>query len=160
MVCCNIIRLVFSACLSLFCLSAVAQRDTLSLDFGWQFQLNDSVFKDDASIVDLPHDFQIGQPWIAPGNDEKPDNSDMAANVKSRLSARGFKEMGVGWYRKTLRPDDSWRNRRIILDFGGIMLVGDVYLNGVRIGGTDYGYVGFGIDVTDKLRWGQTMKSL
>ena len=38
----------------------------------------------------------------------------------SRLSARGFKEMGVGWYRKTLRPDDSWRIHRIILDFGGM----------------------------------------
>lgn len=150
----NIVRLVFSVCLSLFCLSAMAQRDTISLDFVWQFQLNDSVFNGKASTVDLPHDFQIGQPWIAPDKGEKPDNSDMAANVKSRLSARGFKEMGVGWYRKTLRPDDSWRNRRIILDFGGIMLVGDVYLNGVRIGGTDYGYVGFSIDVTDKLRWG------
>jgi beta-galactosidase len=31
------------------------------------------------------------------------------------------------------------------------MYVGDVYLNGERIGGTDYGYVGFEIDVTRKL---------
>lgn len=34
------------------------------------------------------------------------------------------------------------------------MLVGDVYLNGNRIGGTDYGYVGFDIDVTKQLRYG------
>jgi beta-galactosidase len=35
------------------------------------------------------------------------------------------------------------------------MLVGDVILNGRRIGGTDYGYVGFEIDVTSLLRYGQ-----
>jgi beta-galactosidase len=34
------------------------------------------------------------------------------------------------------------------------MLVGDVYLNGERIGGTEYGYVGFGIDITDKIKYG------
>ena len=37
--------------------------------------------------------------------------------------------------------------KRIVLDFQGIMLVGDVYLNGKRIGGTDYGYLGFDIDL-------------
>ena len=33
--------------------------------------------------------------------------------------------------------------------------MGDVYLNGERVGGTDYGYVGFEIDVTDRLKFGQ-----
>jgi len=35
------------------------------------------------------------------------------------------------------------------------MLVGDVYLNGKQIGKTDYGYVGFDIDITKQLKWGQ-----
>lgn len=34
------------------------------------------------------------------------------------------------------------------------MLVGDVYLNGKLIGGTDYGYVGFDIDITEQIQWG------
>lgn len=42
-----------------------------------------------------------------------------------------------------------------MLDFQGIMLVGDVYLNGKRIGGTDYGYLGFDIDLSKLLKWGQ-----
>jgi len=42
-----------------------------------------------------------------------------------------------------------------VLDFQGIMLVGDVYLNGKRIGGTDYGYLGFDIDLSKLLKWGQ-----
>ncbi|MBQ9649255.1 MAG: DUF4982 domain-containing protein [Prevotella sp.] len=128
-------------------------RDTVSLNLGWTFS-RDSLFRD-GQTVDVPHDFQIGQPWIAPSADERADNSDVAANIKSRLSARGFKEMGTGWYRKTITPDNGMRGRRVLLDFEGIMLVGDVWLNGQYIGGTDYGYVGFEIDVTDILRYGE-----
>ncbi|MBR1548031.1 MAG: beta-galactosidase, partial [Prevotella sp.] len=134
--------------------SAGAQvRQVESLNFGWEFS-RDSLFTN-VKTVDVPHDFQIEQPWVAPSADEKDDNSDAAANIKSRLSARGFKEIGTGWYRKTITPDASLKGKRVLLDFEGIMLVGDVYLNGKRIGGTDYGYVGFEIDVTSLLRYGQ-----
>lgn len=132
------------------------------IDFGWRFHAGDvsgaeTPACNDASwqTVDLPHDFQISQPWVPPAKGEKADNSDGAANVKSRLSARGFKEMGIGWYRKTFTPDASWRGRRVLVDFEGIMLVGDVYLNGVRIGGTDYGYLGFDADISRLIKWGQ-----
>ena len=135
-------------------LAVAAQRIVVPANMEWRFQYNDSVFSDKAEKVDLPHDFLIGQPWIAPGADEKADNSDMAANVKSRLSSRGFKEMGIGWYRKDFVPDESWKDKRVLVDFGGIMLVGDVFLNGERIGGTDYGYLGFETDITQKLKFG------
>ena len=135
-------------------LTATAQqRKTESLNYGWEFS-RDSLFTR-CQTIDVPHDFQIEQPWIAPAADEKADNSDAAANIKSRLSARGFKEIGTGWYRRTITPDASLKGKRVLLDFEGIMLVGDVYLNGQRIGGTDYGYVGFEIDVTRLLRYGQ-----
>lgn len=126
-------------------------RQTTSLNMGWTFSY-DSLFTN-ARQVDVPHDFQIEQPWVAPSADEKADNTDVAANIKSRLSARGFKEMGIGWYRRTINYQPA-SNTRTLLDFEGIMLVGDVYLNGRRIGGTDYGYVGFDIDVTNLLRKG------
>ena len=140
--------------------ATAAERDTISLDRGWQFHLGElsdvSKVKDAASVtVNLPHDFLIGQPWVEPDASERPDNSDAGSNVRSRLSPRGFKEMNVGWYRLTLMPDDEWRGRRVVIDFQGIMLVGDVWLNGQRIGGTDYGYLGFDIDISDKLKYGQ-----
>jgi len=109
----------------------------------------------DWHTVNLPHDFQIEQPWVAPAADEKADNDDPAANIKSRLSSRGFKEMGYGWYRYTLTPADSLQGRRLLLQFDGVMYVADIYLNGSLVGGTDYGYVGFEIDVTDRLKIGQ-----
>ena len=127
-------------------------RKTVNLNFGWEFRLNN---EGEWRNINLPHDFQIEQPWVAPAADEKADNTDVAANIKSRLSSRGFKEMGKGYYRYQLTPTDEMKGKRILLDFGGIMYTGDVFLNGKRIGGTDYGYVGFEIDITDQLQWGK-----
>ena len=139
-----------------------AVRDTISINQGWQFHRGDvkniSELKATQSgddVVNLPHDFLIGQDWVAPDASERPDNSDAGSNVRSRLSSRGFKEIGIGWYRYELTPKDEWKGKRIVLDFQGIMLVGDVYLNGKRIGGTDYGYLGFDIDLSKLLKWGQ-----
>ena len=139
-----------------------AVRDTISINQGWQFHRGDvkniAELKSTQSgddVVNLPHDFLIGQDWVAPDASERPDNSDAGSNVRSRLSSRGFKEMGIGWYRYELTPKDEWKGKRIVLDFQGIMLVGDVYLNGKRIGGTDYGYLGFDIDLSKLLKWGQ-----
>ena len=142
--------------------AAAAVRDTISINCGWQFHRGDvkniSELKSTQGgddVVNLPHDFLIGQDWVAPDACERPDNSDAGSNVRSRLSPRGFKEMGIGWYRYQLTPKDEWKGKRIVLDFQGIMLVGDVYLNGQRVGGTDYGYLGFDIDLSKLLKWGQ-----
>lgn len=142
--------------------AAAAVRDTISINCGWQFHRGDvkniSELKSTQGgddVVNLPHDFLIGQDWVAPDASERPDNSDAGSNVRSRLSSRGFKEMGIGWYRYEFTPKDEWKGKRIVLDFQGIMLVGDVYLNGKRIGGTDYGYLGFDIDLSKLLKWGQ-----
>ena len=137
-------------------------RDTISINQGWQFHRGDvknidelKTTQGDDDVVNLPHDFLIGQDWVAPDASERPDNSDAGSNVRSRLSPRGFKEMGIGWYRYELTPKAEWKGKRIVLDFQGIMLVGDVYLNGQRIGGTDYGYLGFDIDLSKLLKWGE-----
>ncbi len=92
---------------------------------------------DDSSwrTLDLPHDFQFEQPWTENGGD-----------------ARGFKPMCEGWYRKSFPTDPSWKGKRVVLDFGGIIYWGDVYLNGTKIVSTDYGYVGLEADLTPFLR--------
>ena len=150
---------VFAA---LCCMVVSAQRQVELIDYGWKFCVGDvknaeAVGFDDSGWqnVNLPHDFQIAQPWVAPDANEKEDKSDPGANRKSRLSSRGFKEMGIGWYRYSFTPDETWKQQRTLVDFGGIMYVGDVFMNGQRIGGTEYGYVGFEIDITKHLKYGE-----
>lgn len=151
-----------SAVLILLAAAVSEAREVIDLNRGWRFHRGDTVsaYMPDADdygweIINVPHDFQISQPWVEPSPDEVPDLNNQVANIKSRLSARGFKEMGIGWYRKSITPPDEWRGRRVLLDFEGIMLTGDVYLNGALVGGTDYGYLGTEIDITDRLKWGR-----
>ena len=133
-------------------LTISAQRMTECLNFGWEFRLND---EGSWKKVNVPHDFQIEQPWVAPAADEKADNTDVAANIKSRLSSRGFKEMGKGYYRLHYTPSKSLEGQRVLIDFEGVMYTADIYVNMKRVGGTNYGYVGFEIDITNELKYGE-----
>ncbi|WP_443939355.1 glycoside hydrolase family 2 TIM barrel-domain containing protein [Pedobacter sp. MW01-1-1] len=112
-------------------------------NFDWKFKAGSVTGAQNVSYndsgwqkLDLPHDFQINQPWD-----------------QSASASRGFKAMGEGWYRKTFKADPGWKGRIVKLDFEGIMVYGDVWLNGKKIGGTDYGYLGFESDITSLLKW-------
>ena len=141
--------LLFTIHYSLF--TSFAQRSEQKINFGWEFRLND---EGSWKKVNVPHDFQIEQPWVAPAADEKADNTDVAANIKSRLSSRGFKEMGKGYYRLHYTPSKSLGGQRVLIDFEGVMYTADIYVNMKRVGGTNYGYVGFEIDITNELKYG------
>ena len=142
--------LLFTIHYSLF--TSFAQRSEQKINFGWEFRLND---EGSWKKVNVPHDFQIEQPWVAPAADEKADNTDVAANIKSRLSSRGFKEMGKGHYRLHYTPSKSLEGQRVLIDFEGVMYTADIYVNMKRVGGTNYGYVGFEIDITNELKYGE-----
>ena len=131
--------------LTVVCVSA--QRECENLNFGWEFRLND---EGDWRKVDVPHDFQTEQSWVGPEG-----KSAAQSSVRSPLAARGFKAMGKGYYRLHYTPKEDMKGRRVLLDFEGIVYTADVYLNHKRIGGTDYGYVGFEIDITDHLTYGE-----
>lgn len=112
-------------------------------NFGWKFKAGevsnaqDLTFNDsDWRKLDLPHDFQFEQPWNKEAN-----------------RGRGFKDLGVGWYRKTFKADPKWAGKQVFLDFEGIMLHGEVWLNGTKIGGTAYGYLGFESNVSDLIKY-------
>ena len=135
----------------MLCSITANANEKVSLNRNWTFTSADGKSK----TINVPHDYLIEQPWVAPAADEKADNSDAGANIKSRLSARGFKELENGTYTKTISAENAWKGKRVVLDFQGIMFVADVFLNGKHIGKTDYGYLGFEIDITNKLKYGQ-----
>ena len=114
-------------------------------NFDWKFQpgpcadganptLDDSQWR----TLNLPHDMQFELPW-----------------EEAAGRARGFKRMCEGWYRKTFTPNSLWQGHQVVLDFGGIMYYGDVYINGTKVASSEYGYIGFEVDITQHLRYGQ-----
>lgn len=140
----NFILLSFLVLQAVLVFAQEQPRVSQLFNFDWKFRAGDLKEAqlvtydddDDWRVLDLPHDFQIEQTW-----DE------------SAGGARGFKAMGTGWYRKHFKANPAWKGKRVLLDFEGIMLVGDVWVNGRKVGSTDYGYLGFETDITDLLKY-------
>ena len=118
-------------------------RTDILLNFDWKFMLGEIdnahriKFDDEKwELLDIPHDFQIDQPW-----------------KESAGRSRGFKEMNKGWYRKSFYADSTWKGQKVLIDFEGIMVHGDVWFNDKKVGQTDYGYLGFETDISKLIRY-------
>ncbi|MCX5345577.1 glycoside hydrolase family 2 protein [Streptomyces atratus] len=58
---------------------------------------------------------------------------------------------GIGWYRRYFRMDSGDKDRRVTVRFDGVQTNCVVYLNGEKLVEHHGGYLGFSVDVTDKL---------
>ena len=61
---------------------------------------------------------------------------------------------GKTWYRKTFMAPESWAGQKVVIEFEAVRQVVDVYLNGQKVGRGENGFVPFGIDLTDQLKFG------
>ena len=60
----------------------------------------------------------------------------------------------VSWYRKHLAVPRAMRGRRVYLDFDGVMMAAEVFVNGTKVCSHKGGYVPFAVDVTDHVTFG------
>ncbi|MGN0276039.1 MAG: discoidin domain-containing protein [Hominisplanchenecus sp.] len=63
---------------------------------------------------------------------------------------------GIGWYRRYFTLDEAYAGKKINIDFEGVMIDSDIYLNGEKIYTRNGGYMGFSVDITDKVKLGET----
>src|SRR6266446_10575622 len=77
-------------------------------------------------------------------------------NAISQVSG-GFTTGGSGWYRKTfvLCPAE-FKGERVVIQFDGVYMNAEVWLNGVELGRHAYGYTSFSFDATGQARFGAT----
>ena len=62
--------------------------------------------------------------------------------------------MGRGWYRKTFEVPETWLGKRVLIEFEGVYMNAEVWLNGNLLGRHPYGYTSFHYDLTAYLRIG------
>ena len=91
--------------------------------------------------VTLPHDAMLsaGRDPQAPGG-----------------SANGFFQGGHYRYEKAFDAPESWRDKRVMLQFEGVYRNARVLCNDVEVGGCVYGYLPFFADLADALRYGES----
>ena len=96
-------------------------------------------------MVDLPHDWSI---------EDLPDTqSPFDSNAVGQVST-GFTVGGTGWYRKAFTVPAEQKNKRIIIQFDGVYMNSEIWLNDQWVGKHPYGYTSFWFDITDKIKFG------
>ena len=115
---------------------------------GWKFNRGDVTNGQNATFDDstwrnlsVPHDWSI----------------ELAFNQKSPAgSGGGFLDGGVGWYRKTFTLDQAYSGKKILIQFDGVYMNSQVWLNGTSLGTRPYGYSSFEYDLTPYAKFGST----
>ncbi|MBN1998194.1 beta galactosidase jelly roll domain-containing protein, partial [candidate division KSB1 bacterium] len=96
--------------------------------------------------LDLPHDWSIEDLPIL----NSPIDSTAVGGVNT-----GFFVGGTGWYRKHFNIPSAQKGKRLYLQFDGIYMNADVWLNGDHIGNHPYGYTSFYFDITSSILFGR-----
>jgi beta-galactosidase len=99
------------------------------------------VAHDDSSwrALDLPHDWSIDLP--------------LDPNAPCGRDG-GYFQNGLGWYRKAFAAPEAWRGKRISVEFDGVYMLSDVWINGRHLGTRPFGYSSFRYDATPYLTFG------
>lgn len=112
---------------------------------GWRFHLGEAAGAafndyDDSSWreLELPHDWAI--------------EGDFSIDNPSGTGG-GALPGGIGWYRKTFVPSSAEAGKLWRLEFDGVYMNAEVFVNGESLGVRPYGYISFGYDISHLLRW-------
>jgi len=134
-----------------FCYTqAQESRIVKNIDFNWYFHLGDIIDGQKVNIdlmnwrkLDLPHDWSIEATY---SNDYLSDKS-----MDFGLKSNGFLPGGIGWYRKIIQWNKNWINKKIYIEFEGVYMNSQVWINGHLLGLRPNGYIGFSYDITPYL---------
>jgi beta-galactosidase len=150
---CFCAALVFAALLSAAATRAQSNQSGVALfDWDWRFhrggaQGAEAPDFDDSHWrrLDLPHDWSIED---LPGT-QSPFDPEAISQVSG-----GFTTGGTGWYRKSFVVPAEDKGKRILIQFDGVYMNADVWLNGQLLGTHPYGYTSFWFDLTDRVKFG------
>src|SRR5664279_4986341 len=108
-------------------------REIIPLDSAWRFWLGDDPSArqpgfDDSRwrSIDLPHDWTIESPVNPPPDGE---------------SNGGYFSHGIAWYRKSFAFSDT--TKKVVVEFDGVYMNSEVWINGQFLGRKPYGFNGF-----------------
>ena len=112
-------------------------------DAAWSFSKGDPPGADQRSFdssawrrLDLPHDWSIEGPFDARDPSSIPG---------------AYLPCGIGWYRKSFRLPAAAAGHLVFIEFDGVYMNGEVWINGRLLGKRPYGYIGYEYDLTPYL---------
>jgi beta-galactosidase len=128
---------------------------TASFDSEWLFYKGDPAGADlpdfgdsDWRMLDVPHDWSIED---LPGQDGETVTGPFSKASIGKMGT-GYTVGGTAWYRKHFTIDKSDEGKTAYLQFDGVYMNSDVWINGTHVGNHPYGYTSFWYDITPYLK--------
>ncbi|QLG45082.1 glycoside hydrolase family 2 TIM barrel-domain containing protein [Costertonia aggregata] len=127
--------------------------EPISMDMDWKFHKGGAYGAEQPTFddtewrnIDVPHDWSIEN---LEGSD-----SPFASDAHTQVNG-GFTTGGTGWYRKRFTPSWETSDKLTIIQFDGVYMNSEVYINGIKLGTRPYGYTTFQFDLTPHLVYGE-----
>lgn len=127
-------------------------RQRLLMDEGWKFIQSDIQGAEKPDFDDsqwrtlhLPHDWSI----------EGEFKEDATTG-----GAGGYLPTGIGWYRKHFNLSSVGKDQQYWIEFEGVYMNSDVWINGHHLGNHPYGYTGFYYDLTPYVLKGENLLTM
>ncbi len=143
----KIYSLLLLCLLFVACQNVQAKDRSLNFDSDWKFHLGDipeavkSEYDDSRwRRLNLPHDWSI--------------EGDFSESNPAGFGG-GALPGGTSWYRKTFTIDGKQKGKKIFIDFDGVYMHSEVYINGQLLGKRPNGYISFRYDMTPYIKYGQ-----
>lgn len=93
--------------------------------------------------LDLPHDWAFENGYSIDG---------------AQTARGGYASGGIGWYRRCFDVDmDTMKDKSMFIDFDGVYMNSEVWVNGEYMGKFPYGYMSFSYDITYSLKEGKNV---
>ncbi|MDQ0829107.1 beta-galactosidase/beta-glucuronidase [Streptomyces achromogenes] len=134
--------------------TATRYRTVTDFDPGWHFHYGDASGASGASYDDsgwrglsVPHDWSI---------EGRTPPSDPYSQSASSTGRGGYLPSGIGWYRKHFSLAGVPADRKVYIEFDGVMANASVYVNGKLIGTHPNGCTSFRYDITGAVKAGDT----
>lgn len=129
--------------------AAPEPRQRLLMDYGWKFMQADINDADTPAFDDrkwrtlnLPHDWSI--------------EGEFKEDAPTKGNG-GYLPTGVGWYRKHFSLSSIPKAQTIWIEFDGVYMNSDVWINGHHLGKHPYGYTSFHYALTPFLKKGDNI---
>lgn len=124
-----------------------SQRKIIDFNTDWKFTLQDSsqfsASEFDASswnTVQTPHDWSFENGISKDG---------------TQGGSGGYFGGGIGWYQKTFNTSTNWTNRLVNIEFDGVYMNSEVWVNGQYLAKRPYGYISFRYEISKFLKEGK-----
>ena len=140
-------KILLSLLLLMYVSESNAQRIETNFNNDWNFILEDNTSFSKENIDDsswknlnVPHDWSF-EKGVRKGGDQG--------------QGGGYHDGGIGWYRKYFNVKKESLSKITYINFDGVYMNSEVWVNGNYLGKRPYGYISFRYDISNYLKAGK-----